>query len=185
MTNETVSSPLNIRRKNPRRERVKAYFFYFFLGVVEIYDDHRFEALSGSGENTNLYIFGGALAFAGVETFLHGVNAVSIIKTLSFFAIFIMSVTVHEYAHARLAFSYGDDTAKKAGRLTMNPFKHLSLVGSFLLPLALFLVHSPVKFGWMKPVPVNFGKLTQEEKFNVAAAGPFANLVLAAVFTCL
>jgi Zn-dependent protease len=91
---------------------------------------------------------------------------------LSTIAIFLISLSVHEYAHARVAYHYGDDTAARLGRLTLNPIAHISLFGTILLPL---LVH----FGWAKPVPVNFGILTRSQVFQVAAAGPAANLALA------
>lgn len=88
--------------------------------------------------------------------------------------IFLVSLTVHEYAHAWVAYRYGDDTAKRAGRLTLNPLAHISLFGTIILPLL-------VRFGWAKPVPVNFSILTKSQIFRVAAAGPVANVVLAIV----
>jgi Zn-dependent protease len=91
---------------------------------------------------------------------------------LSTIVIFLVSLSVHEYAHARVAYHYGDDTAARMGRLTLNPFAHISLFGTIVLPL---LVH----FGWAKPVPVNFGVLTRSQIFTVAVAGPAANLALA------
>jgi Zn-dependent protease len=86
--------------------------------------------------------------------------------------IFLVSLTIHEYAHAWMAYRYGDDTAKRMGRLTLNPLAHISLLGTIILPL---LVH----FGWAKPVPVDFSVLTKGQIFKVAAAGPAANLLLA------
>jgi Zn-dependent protease len=71
-----------------------------------------------------------------------------------------------------MAYRYGDDTAKRMGRLTLNPLAHISLLGTIILPL---LVH----FGWAKPVPVDFSVLTKGQIFKVAAAGPAANLLLA------
>ncbi|UCG55758.1 MAG: site-2 protease family protein [Phycisphaerales bacterium] len=88
--------------------------------------------------------------------------------------IFLISLTVHEYAHAWMAYRYGDDTAKSMGRLTLNPMAHISLIGTIILPL---LVH----FGWAKPVPVNFSVLTRGQMFRVAAAGPAANVLSAVV----
>lgn len=85
-----------------------------------------------------------------------------------------MSLTVHEYAHAWVAYRYGDDTAKKAGRLTLNPLAHISLFGTIILPLL-------VRFGWAKPIPVNFSILSKKQIFRVAAAGPIANVLLAVV----
>jgi len=86
--------------------------------------------------------------------------------------IFLVSLTIHEYAHGWMAYRYGDDTAKRMGRLTLNPLVHISLLGTIILPL---LVH----FGWAKPVPVDFSVLTKSQIFKVAAAGPAANLLLA------
>jgi Zn-dependent protease len=86
--------------------------------------------------------------------------------------IFLISLTIHEYAHAWMAYRYGDDTAARMGRLTLNPVAHISLFGTIILPL---LVH----FGWAKPVPVNFSILSKKQIFNVAVAGPASNLLLA------
>jgi len=87
-------------------------------------------------------------------------------------AIFLISLTIHEFAHAWMAYRYGDDTAARMGRLTLNPLAHISLFGTILLPL---IAH----FGWARPVPVNFSILTRNQIFKVAAAGPAANLALA------
>ena len=86
--------------------------------------------------------------------------------------IFLVSLTIHEYAHAWVAYKYGDDTAKRMGRLTLNPLAHISLFGTIIMPLL-------VRFGWAKPVPVDFSVLTKRQMFRVAAAGPFANILLA------
>ena len=85
--------------------------------------------------------------------------------------IFLVSLSIHEYAHAWVAYKYGDDTAKKLGRLTLNPLAHVSLFGTIIMPLL-------VKFGWAKPVPVNFSILTKSQIFKVAAAGPGANMLM-------
>jgi len=95
---------------------------------------------------------------------------------LSVLPIFLVSLSIHEYAHAWVAYRYGDDTAKRMGRLTLNPLAHISLLGTIILPL---LVH----FGWAKPVPVNFSILTKSQIFKVAAAGPVANILLALILT--
>jgi len=96
-------------------------------------------------------------------------QAITYIFTL---AIFLVSLTIHEYAHAWMAYRYGDDTAARMGRLTLNPLAHISLFGTIILPL---LVH----FGWAKPVPVDFSVLSKKQVFKVAAAGPAANISLA------
>ena len=89
-------------------------------------------------------------------------------------SIFLVSLTIHEYAHAWTAYRFGDDTAKRMGRLTLNPMAHISLFGTIIMPL---LVH----FGWARPVPVDFSVLNKRQMFIVAFAGPAANLSLACV----
>lgn len=95
----------------------------------------------------------------------------------------LFAVTVHEVAHGYVAWKMGDDTAKRAGRLTLNPIKHLDFIGSFLLPIILKLSGSPVLFGYAKPVPVNFANLRDYRKgtLYVASAGVAANMVLAII----
>ena len=88
--------------------------------------------------------------------------------------IFLISLTVHEYAHGWMAYRYGDDTAARMGRLTLNPLAHISLFGTIILPL---FIH----FGWARPVPVNFSILSKKQVFWVAAAGPLANISLACI----
>jgi Zn-dependent protease len=88
--------------------------------------------------------------------------------------IFLVSLTIHEYAHAWMACRYGDDTARRMGRLTLNPLAHISLFGTIILPLL-------IGFGWAKPIPVNFSILTKKQIFKVAAAGPLANILLALI----
>lgn len=99
--------------------------------------------------------------------------------------VLIFSVIIHEVAHGWMADYLGDPTAKLAGRLTLNPLKHLEWFGSFLLPLFLFLIHSPFIFGWAKPVPYNPNLLVKDYKYGplkVALAGPFTNLGVALIF---
>jgi Zn-dependent protease len=94
----------------------------------------------------------------------------------------IIAITFHEAAHGYVALYFGDDTAKKAGRLTLNPLKHIDLFGTILLPLFLFITTGSA-FGWAKPVPVNFSQL-KDPRWDmgfVAAAGPAMNLLLAIV----
>jgi len=79
----------------------------------------------------------------------------------------LFAVTFHEVAHGWVAYRLGDPTAKWSGRLTLNPIKHLDLMGSFVLPLMLFFFRSPIIFGYAKPVPL------------VAAAGPGTNMLCA------
>ena len=95
----------------------------------------------------------------------------------------LFAVTLHEVAHGYIALRMGDKTALVAGRLTLNPMKHLDFVGSLLLPLILFLTGSPVIFGYAKPVPVNFSNLRDFRKSTiyVSSAGVLANFALAIV----
>ncbi|RKY34788.1 MAG: site-2 protease family protein [Candidatus Omnitrophota bacterium] len=106
---------------------------------------------------------------------------------LSFFLnlpAFLIALVVHEYAHGFIAHKLGDDTAKKMGRLTMNPLAHIDFFGTILLPLFLIVTSSPVVFGWAKPVPVNFYKLRNPKRdmIWVGIAGPVANFITALFF---
>lgn len=103
-------------------------------------------------------------------------EAAQALTYLSTLAIILVSLTIHEYAHAWTAYRFGDDTAARMGRLTLNPIAHISLFGTIIMPL---LVH----FGWAKPVPVNFSILSKRQIFMVAAAGPCANILLALTLT--
>ncbi|MFA5060466.1 MAG: site-2 protease family protein [Candidatus Omnitrophota bacterium] len=100
-------------------------------------------------------------------------------------ALFLAAVIFHEYAHGWVANRLGDPTAKRMGRLTLNPIKHIDLYGTILLPLMLFLINSPVMFGWAKPVPVNFLGLRNPKKDMalVGIAGPAINIILAVLFS--
>lgn len=98
--------------------------------------------------------------------------------------ILIFSAILHEVAHAAMASHLGDQTAKHAGRLTLNPIKHLDPIGSFLLPLLLILFSSPFIFAWAKPVPVNPYNFRDQKYGNlkVSAAGPAINFILVIFF---
>jgi Zn-dependent protease len=95
----------------------------------------------------------------------------------------LFAVVVHEVAHAWMALRQGDDTAARLGRLTLNPLRHLDLVGSFLVPLGLWAARAPFLFGWAKPVPVdprNFRNFRRGD-ILVSLAGPASNVILAIV----
>lgn len=98
--------------------------------------------------------------------------------------VLIYSVVIHEVSHGLMANSLGDPTAKHLDRLTLNPFKHLDMFGSVVLPLFLVLVRSPFVFGYAKPVPYNPANLTDRRwgPAKVALAGPTANIALALLF---
>jgi Zn-dependent protease len=95
-----------------------------------------------------------------------------------------MSVVIHEVSHGYAALYFGDETAKYMGRLTLNPFSHLDLFGSILLPGLLVLTHAPFLFGWAKPVPYNPDNLNNKKlgEVVVAGAGVVANFFLALLF---
>ncbi len=92
----------------------------------------------------------------------------------------LFSLTIHEMAHAVTALWYGDPTAQRLGRISVNPLVHLDPVGSFLLPVMGFLAGGFI-FGWAKPVPVNPHNLKNHRRdfLVIAAAGPVSNIVLA------
>ena len=102
--------------------------------------------------------------------------------------ILIFSIVIHEVSHGAMANYLGDPTAKYAGRLTLNPIKHLDPIGSVILPIFLVLMANltggGIIFGWAKPVPINPYNL-RDQKYGsakVALAGPAVNLAIALVF---
>lgn len=98
-------------------------------------------------------------------------------------AIVVCSVILHELAHGIVAYWLGDHTAKDAGRLTLNPIKHIDPIMSILVPVVLYMLNAPV-FGGAKPVPINSYNLKGREwgMALVAAAGPLTNFFIAFVF---
>lgn len=109
------------------------------------------------------------------------------IDAIFFIAILVMSVVIHEISHGFMAEHFGDNTARNAGRLTLNPLPHLDLFGSIFLPAILVLTHSPFLFGWAKPVPYNPNNLSDRKwgTIAVAAAGVLANFFIAIIFGLL
>lgn len=101
-------------------------------------------------------------------------------------AVLVLSVVVHEVSHGWVANALGDPTARLAGRLSLNPMKHLDPLGSLIVPFLLFITNAGFVFGWARPVPVNTYNLRGKygEVF-VALAGPISNLSLALVLGLL
>lgn len=100
----------------------------------------------------------------------------------------VLSITLHEAAHAYAAYRLGDDTAYRLGRVTLNPMPHIDLIGTILMPLMLYFATSGTfLFGYAKPVPVRFGALNNPKRDMVwvALAGPAANLIQAIIWATL
>lgn len=93
----------------------------------------------------------------------------------------VFAITVHEVAHGWVAKKYGDNTAFMLGRLTLNPIKHIDLLGTIILPGLLLLTGTGFIFGWAKPVPVDprYFKNPRRDMAIVALAGPVSNLLMA------
>ena len=106
--------------------------------------------------------------------------SVDIGQLVIIFAVLLFSLTVHESAHAWTAARFGDPTAQRLGRISLNPAVHVDPVGTVLLPLVAFTTGAPI-IGWAKPVPVDARNLARprQDFLFIAAAGPASNLVLA------
>ncbi len=125
-----------------------------------------------------LAVLGGLLAYA----LLHNVSLSRV--QLIFFAVAIPSIILHEISHGAAALAFGDDTAKRAGRLTLNPIPHIDPFGTIILPALLILANGPV-FGFAKPVPVNPNRMRnpRNNSLIVSLAGPATNLALVVATT--
>lgn len=101
--------------------------------------------------------------------------------------VLLLSIVLHEVAHAWVARREGDDTAERLGRITLNPIPHLDPIGSFLVPIVLASLPGGFIFGWARPVPVNRAKIRTGVwgDIRVSLAGIAVNLVLAVAFTLL
>ncbi len=108
-------------------------------------------------------------------------------STVFYVLILILSVMVHEVAHGFMAYKEGDPTAKVAGRLTLNPLKHIDPIGTIILPLILVLTNAGFLFGWAKPVPYNPNNFRNRRRGTmlVAAAGIIMNIIIAVAFSIL
>lgn len=111
------------------------------------------------------------------------IDLAGIVQQVSVLALpLIFAITLHEAAHGYVAWALGDDTAKRLGRISLNPIRHIDPFGTLILP-AMLMVMGSFLFGWAKPVPVNFAKLRSPRlgMVLVAAAGPGANILMAAI----
>jgi Zn-dependent protease len=114
-------------------------------------------------------------------------NIVQIIATIAIYAIpVVFAITLHEAAHGYVAKHFGDLTALRAGRITLNPLKHIDPMGTVIVPVTLLFLSKAlgtqgILFGWAKPVPVNFSNLRhpKQDMLWVAAAGPGINFAMA------
>ena len=111
----------------------------------------------------------------------------NLLQVIAIYAIpVVLAITLHEASHGYVAMRFGDTTAYAAGRVSLNPIRHIDPVGTVLFPLALlaigkFIGGGGILFGWAKPVPVNFANLNNPKRdmLWVAAAGPLSNFVMA------
>lgn len=113
----------------------------------------------------------------------------NLIQLIALYAIpGIFAITLHEAAHGYAARYFGDPTAYEAGRISLNPIRHIDPIGTLLIPaVVLFASGGKFAFGWARPVPVNFARLRNPKRdmFWVAAAGPASNLLMAVLWTVL
>ncbi len=111
------------------------------------------------------------------------------IKIIAQILALMIAIIGHEIMHGYVAYKYGDNTAKNAGRLSINPLKHVDLVGTILLPALLFFSHAPFLFGWAKPVPINMREVIDNGGYKaaifVSLAGIAYNFTLAVVCTII
>lgn len=116
-------------------------------------------------------------------------NATTMDASIQLFSIIILifSVVIHEVAHGYTALKFGDNTAKNMGRLTLNPIKHISIMGSIIVPLILLILPGNLILGWAKPVPYNPYNLKNRKwgEFWIALAGPISNILIGTVFIIL
>ena len=111
-----------------------------------------------------------------------------LVATIALYALPVtLAITLHEAAHGFVAMRVGDRTAWMLGRVTLNPLKHIDPIGTVLVPLLLFVTHSPFLFGWARPVPIKVRELRHPKRDMcwVAAAGPLANFAMMLIWALL
>lgn len=110
----------------------------------------------------------------------------SIVSIISLILIYLLTITLHETSHGWIAYLLGDSTAKERGRLTLNPFRHIDLLWTLILPMLLMAVGLPA-IGMARPVPIDFTRLRhpRRDMIWVALAGPFSNILLAFLLSVL
>ncbi len=117
----------------------------------------------------------------------------STIQTIAVYILpLIFAITLHEAAHAFAAYRFGDNTAQQSGRLSFNPIKHIELFGTIIFPMISIVLGSMSGglgfiFGWAKPVPINYSKLSNPKQnlLWIALAGPLANLIMAFIWALI
>jgi Zn-dependent protease len=116
---------------------------------------------------------------------LYPLQAFDLTSVAIIFLILLFSLTIHEAAHAWSASRLGDDTAKRLGRVSLNPVVHIDPIGTLLLPLVALASGSGMIFGWAKPTPISVGNLghPRRDSVLVTAAGPASNLAIAIIAT--
>ena len=149
-----------------------------FVKIVKNYYD-RFKVLNPQYSEIKLGIIAAIIIyFIARIFFVVEISRDMIISLL----VFVISMTLHEVAHGYVAYKFGDDTAKREGRITLNPLKHIELTG-IILPVLILLSGFKFLVGWAKPVPVNFYNLRPHRLglFCVAVAGIVVNFILAGI----
>src|SRR5438046_2742766 len=122
-----------------------------------------------------------------MDNLAHTVN--DLVQTVSIYALPVLfAITLHEAAHGYVARHFGDMTAHAQGRISLNPMRHVDVIGTIVVPLIILaLSGGRFLFGWAKPVPVNYSALRKPRQHMawVAAAGPLANLAMALLWALL
>ena len=116
-------------------------------------------------------------------------QTIQILKVVFLVVALLIAVVGHEIMHGLMAYGYGDDTAKKNGRLSLNPLKHIDLIGTVIVPALLLIANAPFLIGWAKPVPIDGYKVLQKSGYlvmvNVSLAGIFYNFSVAFIASVL